>query len=79
MTRDTKKIKLTLVLVFNFSVDWKNCQRNGKNILMKSYSCFVKEIHIKESDILFLKISIGKDTQGKCKQILGRGPDSNTI
>lgn len=51
-----------------------------KNILMKSYSCFfVKEIHIKESDALFLKISIGKDTQGKCKQILGRGPDSNMI
>lgn len=53
MTRDTKKIKLILVLVFNFSVDWKNCQKNGKNILMKSYSCFVKEIYIKESDIIF--------------------------
>lgn len=46
---------------------------------MKNYLCFVKEIYVKESDALLLKISIVKDTQGKCKQILGRVPDIKII
>ena len=46
------------------NVNWKMGKVNGNNILMKSYFCFVKEIHIKESDTLLFKIiSIGKDTQ----------------
>lgn len=71
MTKDRYKVyKVNFLQFFGKLESW---QSKWENIPKKYYSCFVKEIHVKESDTLLLKIiTIDKNTQDKCKQILGR-------